>query len=66
MIGYYAGTQNVMIETYGILVFKWRVVSMFSTLRSKADGNGEIWGYQENGTIVDHDSGKVPVKSFVR
>ena len=35
MMGYHDGTQNCMIEKYGILAFKWRVVSIFSIPRSK-------------------------------
>ena len=37
--GYHDGTQNFMIEKYGVLAFKWRVVSVFSTPRSKIFGN---------------------------
>ena len=33
--GYHDGTQNFMIEKYGILAFKWRVVSIFCIPRSK-------------------------------
>ena len=35
VMGYHDGTQNFTIEKYGILAFKWRVVSIFGIPRSK-------------------------------
>ena len=35
MMGYHDGTQNFMIEKYGILAFKWCVVSIFCIPTSK-------------------------------
>ena len=35
VMGYHDGTQNFMIEKYGILAFKWRVVSIFGIPGSK-------------------------------
>ena len=32
---YHDGTQNFMIEKYGVLAFKWRVVNIFCIPRSK-------------------------------
>ena len=35
VMGYHDGTQNFIIEKYGILAFKWRVLSIFSISGSK-------------------------------
>ena len=35
VIWYHDGTQNFIIEKYGILAFKWRVLSIFSISGSK-------------------------------
>ena len=35
MMGYHDGTQNFIIDKYGILAFKWRVLSVFSITGSK-------------------------------
>ena len=36
-MGYHDGTQNFIIEKYGILAFKWRVLSIFSISGSKLE-----------------------------
>ena len=58
MMGYHDGTQNFMIEKYGVLAFKWRVVSIFGIPRSKVisenqKGHGEICRVVPNMYVFD-------------